>query len=262
MLAGRGFTDADTSASGPVAIVNQLFAAKYWPGEDAVGKRIRIFEGTEENTWRTVVGVVSNIIQNDQTRQRFDPVVYMPYRQKPAGGAWILVRTRNSPGSLVNGFRREVQALDPDLPMYGPMRISDRMETFWDSRFYGGVFLVFASVALLLASIGLYTVIAHAVSQRTQEIGVRMAIGASTRDILKLVFAQGMLPLGIGLAIGLAGSLAVNRLLRSMLVQVSPSDPITLLVASAVLVLAATLGCWIPARRAMKVDPVVALRHE
>lgn len=262
VLAGRDFTDADTAASGPVAIVNQLFAARHWPGENPLGKRIRLFDRNTAEQWLTVVGVVSNIIQNDQTRQRFDPVVYRSYRQKPAGGGWVVARTRNSPNTLVNAFRREVQTLDPDLPLYGPMLIADRLERFWDSRFYGGVFLIFAAVALLLASIGVYTVIAHAVSQRTQEIGIRMAIGASAGDILKLVLMQGMLPLGIGLAIGLAGSLAVNRMLRSMLVQVSPFDPITLAAASAVLGLAATLGCWIPARRAMKVDPVVTLRHE
>ena len=181
---------------------------------------------------------------------------------KKLRGSWVLVRTRNSPSTLANAFRREVQALDPDLPLYGPMPIEERMERFWDSRFYGAVFLIFAAVALLLASIGLYTVVAHAVSQRTQEIGIRMAVGATARDVLKLVFIQGMLPLSIGLTIGLAGSLAVNRVLKSMLVQVSPSDPITLAVASGVLVLSATLGCWIPARRAMQVDPVVALRHE
>jgi len=124
------------------------------------------------------------------------------------------------------------------------------------------MFLIFAAVALLLASIGLYTVIAHSVTQRTQEIGVRMAIGATTRDILALVLRQGMIPLGIGLAIGLTASLAVNQLLKSMLVQVSPADPVTLLVASGVLILAALLGCLIPARRAIRVDPVDALRHE
>jgi ABC-type antimicrobial peptide transport system permease subunit len=124
------------------------------------------------------------------------------------------------------------------------------------------MFLIFAAIALLLASIGLYTVIAHSVTQRTQEIGVRIAIGATTRDILTMVFRQGMIPLGIGLAIGLTASLAVNQLLKSMLVQVSPADPVTLLVASGALILAALLGCLIPARRAIRVDPVDALRHE
>ena len=208
------------------------------------------------------MGVASNIIQNDQTRQKFDPVVYLPYRQRPGGGAWIFVRTSVPPAGLTTAFRQAVQAVDPGLPLYGPMAISERMERFWDSRFYGSLFLIFAAIALLLASIGLYTVIAHSVSQRTQEIGVRIAIGGTPRDILKLVFRQGMLPLAIGLTVGLAASFAVNRLLQSMLVQVSPADPITLVVASAVLILAGTLGCLIPARRAMRVDPVVALRNE
>lgn len=262
MLSGREFNDADVLTAAPVAIVNQLFASQYWPGQDPLGKRFRFFDGDTPEPWRTVVGVASNIIQNDQTRQTFDPVVYLPYRQKPGGGAWILVRTSVPPAGLTTAFRQEVQALDPGLPLYGPMAIADRMERFWDSRFYGSLFLIFAAIALLLASIGLYTVIAHSVSQRTQEIGVRIAIGGTPRDILKLVFRQGMLPLAIGLTVGLAASFAVNRLLTSVLVQVSPADPITLVVASAVLILAGTLGCLIPARRAMQVDPVVALRQD
>jgi putative ABC transport system permease protein len=262
LLSGREFNDADAASGVPVAIVNQLLAAQFWPGEDPLGKRLRFFNGDAPGPWLTVVGVVSNIIQNDANRQRFDPLVYLPYRQDPGGGAWVLVRTRVRPESLANAFRSEVQALDSDLPLYGPMPIAERMERFWDSRFYGAMFLIFAAIALLLASIGLYTVIAHAVSQRTQEIGIRIAIGATARDILRLVFAQGMIPLGIGLGIGLTASFAVNRLLKSMLVQVSPADPITLVVASAVLVLSGMLGCLIPARRAMRVDPSVALRNE
>jgi len=262
VVSGREFNDADVASGVPVAIVNQLFASRFWPGEDPVGKRLRLFDENTPEPWLTVVGVASNIIQNDQTRQRFDPMVYLPYRQKPGGGAWVLVRTRVPSSSLSNAFRQEVQALDPNLPLYGPMAIVDRMEGYWDSRFYGAMFLIFAAIALLLASIGLYTVIAHAVSQRTQEIGIRMAMGGTPRDILRLVFRQGMLPVGIGLTIRLAASFAVNRLLKSMLVQVSPADPVTLLAASAVLISAALLGCLIPARRAMRVDPVVALRNE
>ena len=262
MLSGREFNDADVLSAVPVAIVNQLFASTYWPGEDPLGKRFRFFDGDSPEPWRTVVGVASNIIQNDQTRQTFDPVVYLPYRQKPGGGAWIFVRTSVPPAGLTTAFRQAVQALDPGLPLYGPMAVADRMERFWDSRFYGSLFLIFAAIALLLASIGLYTVIAHSVTQRTQEIGVRMAIGGTPHDILKLVIRQGMLPLAIGLTVGLVASFAVNRLLTSLLVQVSPADPITLAVASAVLILAGTLGCLVPARRAMRVDPVVALRHD
>jgi len=262
VLSGREFRDADGLSGVPVAIVNQRFARQYWPGEDPAGKRLRLFDKTGPGVWLAVVGVASNIIQNDVTRQKFEPSVYLPYRQKPGGGMWVFARTRVPPDSLATAFRREVQALDSDLPMYGPFTLTEHLEVYWDSRFYGVLFLIFAAVALLLASIGLYTVIAHAVSQRTQEIGIRLAMGATAGDVLKLVLAQGMIPLGIGLTIGLAASLAVNRLLQSMLVQVSPSDPITLVAASALLVFSATLGCLIPARRAMRVNPVVALRYE
>jgi putative ABC transport system permease protein len=246
----------------PLAIVNQRFADKFWPGEDPLGKRLRLFDGNTQAAWRTVVGVVSNINQSDETRQQFDPLVYLPYRQKPLGVMWIFARTSVPPDHLATAFRRELQTLDRDLPLYGPITLEKRLEVFSDRKFYGALFVIFAAIALLLASIGLYTVIAHSVSQRTQEIGIRIAIGATARDIRRLVLLQGMLPLAVGLTIGLAASFAVNRLLKSQLVQVSPADPVTLIVASGVLILAATLGCMLPVRRAMRVDPVIALRHE
>jgi len=262
VVSGRAFDDADDLSGVRVAIVNQLFARHYWPGEDVVGKRLRRVEGTVLGPWMTVVGVVSNIVQNDGNRQRVDPVVYLPYRQNPDGGAWVLVRSRNASAGLVNAFRHQVQTLDPDLPLYGPMLVADRMERFWDTRFYGSLFLIFAVIALLLASVGLYTVVAHSVGVRTQEIGVRLAIGASPHDILVLVCRQGLLPSAAGLAIGLSASLAVNRVLASALVNVSPTDPLSLSVATVALAGSAMLGCLIPAVRAMRLDPLVALRHE
>jgi predicted permease len=262
LLAGREFNDADGVSGVPVALVNKKFVDQYLNGEDPLGKRLRFFRRETAEDWLTIVGVVSNIVQNDTNRQRFDPVAYVPFRQNPNGDPWILAKSTMSSASLATAFRQEVQALDSAIPIYGPFTLADRLERYWDSRFYGGLFLIFAAIALLLASIGLYTVIAHSVTQRTQEIGIRMAIGGTPRDIRKLVFMQGMLPVGIGLTIGLAASFAVNRLLKSMLVQVSPADPITLVVTSAVLIMAALLGCLIPARRAMRVDPVVALRNE
>jgi putative ABC transport system permease protein len=259
---GREFHDSDGASGIPVVIVNQRFAALFWPGEQPLGKRLRLFDGDTPQAWLTVVGVASNIVQNDATRQQFDPLIYLPYRQQPAAVMWVLARTRIAPAGLGTAFRREVQALDADLPMYGPFALAERLEVFWNSRFYGALFLIFAAIALLLASIGLYTVVAHAVGQRTAEIGIRMAIGATAGDIRKLVLLQGMVPLGIGLTFGLAASFAVNRVLEAELVEVSPADPITLVAASAALVLSATLGCLIPARRAMRVDPIIALRHE
>jgi len=173
-----------------------------------------------------------------------------------------VLRAADEAGGLLTTFRREVLALDPDLPLYGPMPIAQRLEGFWDTRFYGSLFGAFAGIALLLASVGLYTVVAHSVGQRTQEIGVRMAIGARAHHIAALVCRQGIVPCCIGLGIGLAASLAVNRILASMLVQVSASDPLALTVAAAALAGAALLGCLVPTWRAMRQSPVVALRHE
>ncbi|MBZ5601025.1 MAG: ABC transporter permease [Acidobacteriia bacterium] len=260
LIAGREFTDFDNASGAPVAIVNQRFAEDVWPGEAAIGKRLRLSNGK----WMTVAGVAPNIVENDMTRQRFDPVVYVPFRQNPAKAVWFLVRTSVPPSTLANAFRREMQALDPDLPTaIGPTPLSEYLAWGYQYRGTSGVlFLVFATIALVLAAVGLYAVIAHAVSQRTQEIGIRIAVGATGRDILRLVFAQGMLPLAGGLTIGLAASLGVNRVLQSLLVHVSAADPVSYAVTCGALIAAAMLGCWIPARRAMRVDPMVALRHE
>ena len=176
----------------------------------------------------------------------------------------MISRSRVPPASLGAAFRYELRALDADLPIWiGPSLLSERLgEAYWNKRLYGQLFLIFAAIALVLASVGLYAVVAHSVSERTQEIGIRMALGATARQILTLVFQAGILQLGTGLAIGLIASVAVNRLLQAELVQVSPGDPLALVVASATLIVAAALGCLIPARRATRVDPLVALRCE
>jgi putative ABC transport system permease protein len=278
LLSGRKFNDFDGASGIPVAIVNQRFASQFWPGEDPLGKRLRLFDQAPfdrtktTETWRTVVGIASNIAQwNAGTGQSFDPIVYVPFRQRPGADMAVLAETRVPPEGLAAAFRHEIQAMDSELIIYSglgsiegpqPLTNSLALNNYWSKGVNAALFLTFAAIALLLAAVGLYAVMAHSVSRRTQEISIRMAVGASTRDILKLVFRQGMLPLGIGLIVGLAGSFAVNRLLKAELVQVSPSDPITLAAASAVLILAATLGCLIPARRVLRVDPIVALRHD
>jgi putative ABC transport system permease protein len=209
------------------------------------------------------VGVVSNIVQNGAARAQFDPLVYLPHRQRPAGAMWVLVSTRAPAASLAASFRREIQAVDSDLPIGNVWTLAEWLS--WPHREqnnFTALFLTFAAIALLLASVGLYAVIAHGVSQRTQEIGVRMAVGGTARDVLSLVLGQGMRQVAAGLAIGLTASLFANRLLKAQLAQVSPADPLTMVAVSGVLVLAAVLSCVIPARRAMRVDPVVALRHE
>jgi putative ABC transport system permease protein len=263
MRSGREFTDADRLSANPVVIVNQHLASKFWPGEDAVGKHLRLFNGKAPEAWLTVVGVVSNIVQFGRTRPELDTLVYLPYRQKKAPFMNVFARTRVPPVSLGTAIRHEVQAIDPDLPISYYMPLAERVSWGYAlSRSIAVLFLIFAVIALLLASVGLYTVIANSVAQRTQEIGIRMAIGATASGILKLVFKQGMLPLGIGLTLGLAASFAVIPILKSALVQVSPADPITFIIASVVLILAAMLGCLIPARRAIRINPQDALRWE
>jgi predicted permease len=265
VLSGREFDDFDSALSLPVAIVNERFARVHWPGESPLGRRLRLLDGRTESPWLTVVGVTSNIVQ-DVTRQKLDPVVYVPYGQRPAKDMSVIVNTGIAAGSFGNTVRREIEFLDPDLPIgLGPFTLDERlagMGNYWNIGSDAALLLIFAAMALLLASLGLYAVVAQAVTQRTQEIGIRMAIGATARDVLQLVCMQGMLPLVSGLAIGLAASLGVNRILESQLVEVSPSDPATLVVASCLLVLCGAVGCVLPACRAMNVDPLVALKND
>jgi putative ABC transport system permease protein len=262
VLAGRDFDAGDGASAARVAIVNQRFANEHWPGEDPLGRRIRLFSGTKPDAWLTVIGIASNIVQ-DNTRQEFGSLIYVPYRQQPVNYAWVLARTRVPPERLGAIFTRELHALDSDLTWFGPNPLAERLAfNYWTYGTNGALFLMFAAIALLLASIGLYAVVAHSVGRRMQEIGIRMAIGATARDIVTLVASQGMLPVGIGLVVGLAASLAITPLLRSQLVGVSPADPMTFAIACTVLVASAMLGCWLPARRAIRVDPVIALRHE
>jgi len=263
-LRGRAFTDADgVIGAPPVVLVNQRCAEKFWPGDDAIGKRLRIFNGKDPEPWLTVVGVVPNILQNDISVREHDPIIYLSYRHKPQRDMAIMARTRVPPGTLATAFRREVQAVDEDMPLFALRTMEERMAlNYWAQQIFASLFGIFAGIALGLASVGLYAVIAHSVSQRTQEIGVRMALGASGQNILQLIFSQGIKQLAIGLAIGLAGAMGFTRALSSLLVQVSPTDPITLVTVALVLAASAMLGCLLPALQAMRLDPVLALRHE
>jgi putative ABC transport system permease protein len=175
----------------------------------------------------------------------------------------VLVRTRVPPGSLGEAARRAIQSIDPDLPARDVIALDAQLaQSSWPIRVFGGMFAIFAAIALLLASVGIYAVVAHAVSRRTREIGVRVALGAARTDIVRLVFAQGMLPPAIGMVLGMAAAAAVTRVLGALLSGVSPTDPLTFSLVAALLLAVAAAGCGLPARRAMRVDPAVALRHE
>lgn len=267
-ISGREFNDGDRQGSLPVALVNRSFAERFLPGENPIGKRLRSVVRNRPNDWLTVVGVVPNIMQNDPTRQQFKPLVYVPLRQRPPGRVYFLVRTRTM--ALASTIRAEVQKIDSDVSLEELMTLKAHMGFDRDSMDalhselgkHATVAPIFAAIALVLAAIGLYAVIAHSVGRRTREIGVRMAIGATVEDIRGMIFSEGMLPVAAGTILGLAASLAVNRVLQSQLVGVSPYDAATLASAPVILALVALLACGIPARRAMNVDPAIALRHD
>lgn len=264
LIRGREFDDSDRTDHTPVAIVNQRFAAQNWPGQAPLGKRLRLSApGKPATPWLIVVGVISNIVQNDRTRQTSEPIVYVPYSQRPQANMFAFARSGAPSSSLVAPMRQQIYMIDPNLSVPALMPLGERLNRAYAfERQTTVLFLTFAFVAVLVASVGLYATISHAVGRRVQEIGIRVVLGASGADIFNLVFKQAALPVGLGLSLGLAASSAGNRLLRSQLVGVSPVDSLALIAASSALILAASLGCWIPARRAMRVDPVIALRNE
>jgi putative ABC transport system permease protein len=267
-VAGRAFSAEDRMSSPLVAMVNESFAAKFLAGREPIGLRVR-FEGAGMSSeWRTIVGVAPNIMEGDAIRQEFKPVLYAPVAQEPTARPRVLARTLVPPSRSARPFRAAIEQLDRDATL-------EEFQTLAASFAFDGDYMdlqhmelgknaaiapVFAAVALLLAAIGLYAVIAHSVGQRTQEIGIRVAIGATASDIRRLVLRQGLTPAVIGIAAGLTGSLVVNRILQSQLVGVSPHDPLTIAGAIVALTCVALIASHVPARRATRVDPIVALR--
>ncbi len=263
ILAGRDFTKADGMPSALNIVVNRRCAETFWHGENAIGKRLRIYKKDVVQPWLTVVGIVPNIASNNQSRSKREALLYIPYGLEYDSSMFVAARTSVPPSTLKQVFRLEVAAIDKDLPVQNLRTMDEQLEQQnWPYRVFGTLFAIFAAIALGLASVGLYAVIAHSVSQRTQEIGVRIALGARDSNILRLVFSQGMTQLAIGLVLGLAAAFAVTKILKTLLVDVSPTDPTTFISVTLILALAAGLGCLIPARRAMRVDPIEALRHE
>ena len=259
---GRSFMETDDAAEMPVVIVNEAFASRSWPGDNAIGRRLRLFRGDMPEGWRTVVGIVPNIVQNDVSPRQIDPLVYVPFKQMPRATLRIMVRARVATASLAAFFQRAVQALDPDVPVTGVLSMDERLaQNYWFLALFGTFFAIFAAVAAILAAVGVCAIVAQAASRRTQEIGVRMALGASAGNVLKLIFVQGMRPVAVGSIVGLGGAFMATRFLR-ILIRVSPTDPATFIGSSAVLIALAALGCVVPAWRAARIQPMSALRHD
>lgn len=270
-LSGRVFNNGDVTAVAPVAVVNQSFAAAFWPGESPLGKHLRFIEGGTTADWLAVVGVVPNIMEGDPLRQHFKPVVYTPFIQEtPARAVFFLARTGVDPKTVAPLVRGRLQELDGDVLIENLSTLEDSFSFDRDSMDFehselgkhATVAPVFAGVALLLSALGLVAVIAHSVTQRTKEIGIRMAIGAATRDVTRMILAEGMRPVAVGLVVGIAVSMAVNRLMQAQLIGVSPYDPTTMAAAPLLLIVISFVACQIPARRAARIDPAIILRDQ
>jgi putative ABC transport system permease protein len=262
-LKGRGIGEEDTADSSKIALINMTMAAQLWPNQDPLGKRIR-FPGSDKNPqpWRTVVGVVSDVAQYALDKK--PPMqIYLPHAQFPTSFNSIVVKTEGEPAAMTDQVRREILAVDKDQAVFNVTTLAQLMgESIAVRRFFMLLLLVFAALALVLAAVGIYGVMSYVASQRTHEIGIRMALGAQAKDVLKLIIGNGMILALIGVALGLAGAFAVTRLLAGLLFGVAATDSLTFVSVSAGLIAVALIACYIPARRATKVDPLVALRYE
>jgi putative ABC transport system permease protein len=262
ILEGRDFTDADAEGSTLVTMVDERLARQYWPNESAIGKRIRFGPPEANEPWHIIVGVVG-AVRHERLDRDTRQSIYVSYQQVPVRGMALAIRAAGNPESLANAVRKEVQALDKDQPVTNVMTMEAVISrSVWQQRFYTILFGVFALLALVLASVGIYGVMSYAVAQRTQEIGIRMALGARAVDVLKLIIRNGMTLITVGVVLGLIGAVALTRLLTTLLFGVTPTDTTTFAAVSAVLIAVALLACYLPARRAAKVDPMVALRYE
>jgi predicted permease len=257
IVAGREFTPADTPQAQHVLIVNETFARRYFAHGDPLGRRVRIY-----GEQKVVIGVArdSKAFALDEKPQ---PFVYFPVGQEFASETNFLVRTSGDPLGYARPLEDAVHSIDPTMPVYGVRRLEEAISASYFGQRMGGSFLgLFGAVALALAAIGLYGVLAYTVSQRSREVGIRIALGASRADVVRMVLGQGLKLLAVGLAIGLGIALAVTRLMRTMLLDVSATDLPTILLVSALLAAVAILASFIPAQRAASTDPIRAIRYE
>jgi putative ABC transport system permease protein len=262
LQSGRTFTAQDHSTAPPVVVINETLARVGWPGQDPLGRRIRGGGANSRAPWLTVVGVVRDLRRAD-LRREIRPELYLCMLQRPPRSQMLLVRTAGDPAAIVPAVRHEVQTINPQLPLFAVGTLQGQVdETLTSDRFGAVLLATFALVAVLLASVGIYGVTAHAVGQRTHEVGIRMALGASRRDVLRLILAQHLRPAIAGVVAGAAGALALSRSLRTLVYGVGVTDPLTYIAMAAVLLTVTLAACLVPSRRATKVDPLIALRNE
>jgi predicted permease len=261
VLRGRNFTGSDGMDQPRVAIIDQKLAARYWPNEDPIGKRVR--RGGPKSPWYTIVGIVRDVRHSKLEAAETEGTMYISARQSQVNNAAVAIRTAGNPAVLAGPVAAAVREIDPDLPVYDVKTMEERINaSMATSQFGVRLLTLFAALATLLAGVGLYGVIAQSVTQRTQEIGVRMALGAQRSSVLTMVIGQGLRMTAVGLAVGCVAALGLARLISTLLYGISPADPLTYAGVAAVLAIAAVAASAVPAYRAMRTDPLEALRHE
>lgn len=256
---GRFFDERDKRGEPDTVIINEALAERFWPNQNPLGKRLRM---TRKEGWTTVVGVIRDARQFSTEKE--PPIsVYFPFEQSLTRNVHLVVRTKSDPVAMIPAIVREIQAIDPEMPAFDVATMEQRMSDFLARRRFSMVLLgVFAAIAVLLAAVGIYGVMSYSVNQRTHEIGIRVALGAGSRDVIKLILFQGMTMAAIGAMLGLVIAFGLARFLSSMLFGIHAADPLTFLMVAFLLIAVALLACWLPAWRATKVDPMIALRCE
>ena len=262
LLRGRFFTEEDSPSNPNVAIISETLAERYFPNRNPIGRQMKFGFPPHGDVSREIVGVVGDV-RDSALSQKPGPMMYVPFAQEPLYGGEIVVRSSMNASSVAAGVRRAVQSIDKNLPVTDIERFPDAVgASVAQERFRTLLLSSFSAIALLLAAVGIFGVISYAASQRTHEIGIRMALGAQPHDVLRLILAQGAKLALLGLAIGIFAALLLTRLMASLLYNVSATDPVTFAAVAILLTTVAMLACYIPARHAMRVDPMVALRYE
>jgi putative ABC transport system permease protein len=268
VLKGRAFNEAEVNDARRVAVINQTFQRRYFDKEDPIGRKIQLsllkdFPDAVQDPEFEVIGVVADA-RNRGLTEPIDPEVWIPYTVTGSAMRGLLVRTTNDPSAMIKTVAREIWAADPGVAMAEPNTLDYYLDlfTFAQPRFGLWIVGMFAGMGLLLATIGVYSVMAYNTTRRTHEFGLRMALGAAARDVVRMVLGQGLRLLTLGMLIGLGASLALSRIITSQLWGVSPYDPLAFGGVSALLLVIGLLACWVPARRATRVDPMTALRYE
>jgi ABC-type antimicrobial peptide transport system permease subunit len=247
----------DDENAPPLAIINETMAAKYWPGNDPVGQRLKV-----KDRWMQIVGIAKNSNYRSKTETPV-PFFYVPLRQNFRVQNSLLIRTRETPGAMMKALAREVHALDPNLAPLITDRLQDQIdEISYSQRLAVTLVAIFGAMALFLAAIGLYAVVSYTVSQGTRELGLRMALGADAKDLMRLVMLRGLLLTASGIAIGAIAAIVLTRLMGDLLYKISPHDPLAFGMAFAVIAIASLAACFLPAWRATRIDPVLALREQ